>query len=441
MADLDLHAEATGQEPRDKSGWAGSLRTRSPRNVLLVARTGVILAIVLVSLLGLASVLKPPPAKPAAPLEVNGATCGTWDVWSDAAPASPGPDTHFILDVDGSGPTDLWAVGYRRDDTNDKEEEYIVIAHWDGSVWRYHHAPDLGPDTRTSNLTDVEAISAGDVWAVGSRNGRPLAIHWDGRAWEAVPVPEIDLDSPVAASELNSVSALSSTDVWAVGKAGGVTLTMHWNGIEWSLVESPSPGHFGNALYTVNAVRSDSVWAAGYRGLPTGSRSLIMHWNGSKWTVVDSPNVRGSTDPNQSTVLYTFTMISDQDIWALGSSQAYTSDETVAMHWDGKLWSLVESPNDEADSTFLASTVTHTGELWALGLAGPHLGAANKTVAAIWKDGSWITVPSPQSFETQGFAGAVALSNGELWAVGTAEGKPLAARFTRHPCREESGSD
>jgi len=90
-------------------------------------------------------------------------------------------------------------------------------------------------DNPSSIFTSVRAVSASDVWAVGSHltsSGASVALieHWDGSSWTVTPSP-----TPGAASELTSVTGRSATDAWAVGftedSSGNVTsLIEHWDG-------------------------------------------------------------------------------------------------------------------------------------------------------------------------------------------------------------------
>ena len=112
-----------------------------------------------------------------------------------------------------------------------------LIQHWDGTQWSI--VPSPSPDTQLNELRGVAALSANDVWAVGYRGGtqnetplETLILHWDGTRWRQVPSPNV----PVGANQLSGITAISANDIWAVGSAGGAPLTMHWNGNAWSVV-------------------------------------------------------------------------------------------------------------------------------------------------------------------------------------------------------------
>jgi hypothetical protein len=77
-------------------------------------------------------------------------------------------------------------VGGRTQDNGDCAP---LIEHWDGTRWTQVVAP-----AGVGCLSDVEAVTADDAWAVGSG---PLGfeggtiLHWDGIAWAVSPDPEV----------------------------------------------------------------------------------------------------------------------------------------------------------------------------------------------------------------------------------------------------------
>ena len=76
--------------------------------------------------------------------------------------------------------------------------------------------------------------------------------------------------TPASNDTLSGVAARSAGDVWAVGtrqdRSGAIpidrTLTEHWNGSAWSVVASPNVGGNDNLLNGVSATTGD-VWAVG----------------------------------------------------------------------------------------------------------------------------------------------------------------------------------
>src|SRR6266702_774346 len=186
---------------------------------------------------------------------------------------------------------DIWAVGGHYDSSSG--QILSLIENWNGTRWSVATSPNPGSG---GSLSGVVAVSSINVWAVGtyynkSNTERTLIEHWNGTSWSVVKSPNVWLST----NYLSGVTAVSATDVWAVGtydNSSGQELTLieNWNGTSWSVVPSSNPGSI-NYLFGVAAVSPTDVWAVGYSF--TGSSqivTLIENWNGTSWSVVKSPN-------------------------------------------------------------------------------------------------------------------------------------------------------
>src|SRR6185437_12620256 len=97
--------------------------------------------------------------------------------------------------------------------------------------------------------------------------------------WSVVPSPNGNGNSG-----LRGVAAVSAHDIWAVGSSSSQrdsaqTLIEHWNGRQWSVVTSPNPGPMYNTLYSVSAVSANDIWAVGvYANDAEVTQTLTMHW-------------------------------------------------------------------------------------------------------------------------------------------------------------------
>jgi hypothetical protein len=121
------------------------------------------------------------------------------------------------------------------------------------------------------------------------------ALHWNGRRWSRVATPNQDGTSQGSGNELTGVGCTSPADCWAVGSSGNVfgrvagielNQALHWNGRKWSLVAVPDPGGTGgfvadNLLLGVSCASAASCWAVGGRGRISNE---ALHWNGSRWS-------------------------------------------------------------------------------------------------------------------------------------------------------------
>jgi hypothetical protein len=264
--------------------------------------------------------------------------------------------------VEALSATDVWAVG----SYNVGSASLTLVLHWDGSAWAQVASPN--PGASVNYLQAISAIAANDIWAVGvyyvgADLGRTLTLHWDGTAWAYVSSPNVEPNSNI----LYGVAAISANDVWAVGSYFNTStnlseqlLSMHWNGAAWSIVPTPTVND-GGTLYGVDAVSTSDVWAVGYSlvGL-TGRNTLALHWNGSSWSVVPTPNFADEQ-------LRGVTALSSTQVWAVG----YFGDgpSTRIIRWDGTAWTQMSSPNPAGSYSHSLRSITAVSadDLWAVG--------------------------------------------------------------------------
>lgn len=212
-----------------------------------------------------------------------------WDgsTWRLSPLPTPAGASGFTLTgVSGVSSSDVWAVGMSTPNGGTNQDP--VAMHWDGTAWTLASPKDpSGHDL--SQLTAVTAIGSRHVVAVGSGSfhgaQQPLVETWNGTAWKAKVAP-----SPAGATsgDFSAVSAVSASDVWAVGtyddaSFNGVGLFEHWDGNAWSVVAGPGAG--GAQLMTgVSALTAGSVWAGGWQ-FGAAELAVTEHWNGTRWRV------------------------------------------------------------------------------------------------------------------------------------------------------------
>jgi hypothetical protein len=180
----------------------------------------------------------------------------------------------------GSGPNDVWAGG--------KETPSV---HWDGKSWT-----SSGP----TYVLAFGGSSSDNVWATGTAN---VAERFDGTVWSSV-----NQGAPLAEGA-EGVWGSGPDDVW-VGANDGLR---HWNGSAWSVVSTG----FDGAVGAIWGSGPKDVWAVG--GMDTAQENLL-HWNGTSWS--------------KSVAVERFPAI-----WGSGPSDVWVvSQDTPALHWDGKAW-------------------------------------------------------------------------------------------------------
>lgn len=287
----------------------------------------------------------------------------------------------------------------------------------------------LGGSFANGDLNAVTAVSAADAWAVGENpNGndsfQTLVLHWDGKRWAQVPAP-----SPGGACQtctgsfLADVSAVTSTDAWAVGffaprnpnMGFTVTLALRWNGARWTHVPTPSPAAAlggGASLSGVTVLSASDAWAVGSFTPPNSghTQTLVLHWDGRHWTQVPSPNpARGKFDANS---LSDVSALSPSDIWAVGRYDHNVGPNLIThdliLHWNGSSWTQVPAPL----GGLTALTFVSGSDGWAVGC--PQV--------LHWNGTSWARVPSPAPppGSSAGCLGGVAATSApDAWAAGT----------------------
>jgi len=221
-----------------------------------------------------------------------------WNVVASPNPTDPYPNGNLDSIVAISA-NNVWAAGFYTDTTINAVK--TLVEHWNGQQWSIVSTPN---PASYNILYSITAVSANNIWAVGSYtlpiNGGSYALveHWNGQQWSIVSTPQSASNNNVL---LLSVSALTAKDVWAVGSynTSGTTsntLVEHWNGSQWSIVSSPI-FQTSTTLSGVAALSKDNAWAVGNSfdsSNPNGvSTTLIEHWNGKTWSVVSSPNPNG----------------------------------------------------------------------------------------------------------------------------------------------------
>jgi hypothetical protein len=126
----------------------------------------------------------------------------------------------------------------------------VRMAHWDGTRWTAMKLP--------VTVTALDGAAPDDLWAVGHHEPyddddpslpftQPAGVHWDGRAWKSVPMPEYRFKvwptEPHAG--LTEVVALAKDDVRAYGYLASYNeddepdppdedVRLRWNGTRWT---------------------------------------------------------------------------------------------------------------------------------------------------------------------------------------------------------------
>jgi hypothetical protein len=159
--------------------------------------------------------------------------------WSTVPSPSPGFGFNLLFGVTALAPNNVWAVGYYTKDPNSTRPALTLIEHWDGTSWQIVHSPNRGPKTefQSNQLWGVTAVSATDVWAFGSSfaadgSGQQYTLveHWDGTKWQIVPSPSPGKVGVFKSDILFGGTVIPQGNLWFVGNKFGRTLALNATG-------------------------------------------------------------------------------------------------------------------------------------------------------------------------------------------------------------------
>ena len=260
-------------------------------------------------------------------------------------------------------------------------------------------------------------------------------------SWEVVPSP-----NPPAAQNaiIRDITSIAPNDAWAVGDWWGTVngvvqnfaLTMHWNGTTWSLVPTPQPAPCADcrnlALYGVDAVGPNDVWAAGgqTKRAPdgfVGTHILVMHWNGSAWRVLETPVQVGASGD----LIWSVTALAPNDVWFFGEniySPQLRLGLAIAMHWDGSSFEFTDVPivnfvgsGSTSNNSLHAGSALSPDNIWAVGAGGD----GDPLVCDLsqihhWNGQTWTHVPSqpPDGCAWHSLYAVEAVAPDDVWAGG-----------------------
>jgi hypothetical protein len=140
--------------------------------------------------------------------------CGTW---SQVTSPNVGTSYNTLNGVAAISAHNVWAVGAYGNGS------ITLVEHWTGIQWQVVASPNV-KGSLSDSLSGIVAITTNNIWAVGSynnasNNSQTLIEHWNGSKWSIVSSPNV----VSVANSLAAISAISATDIWAVGSVSGNT--------------------------------------------------------------------------------------------------------------------------------------------------------------------------------------------------------------------------
>jgi hypothetical protein len=362
-----------------------------------------------------------------------------------------GPST-TLQGVDCISRSDCWAAGLV---VNKAGAGLNQTLHFNGTKWRRVSTPDPGGKASgdRQQLTAVSCVSHSDCWAVGSyfdptsQARLDQALHWNGKKWKLVLTPHPAQPASTDNDALLGVTCISGSDCWAVGSTGtlggvGLNQVLHWNGRKWASVTVPQPagntGTVTNGLRGIDCVRASDCWAVGtYRNSSGKTFNQALRYNGRRWKLVATPN-RGVASgggglPMPMRQLSGVACPSTTACRAVGS-YPNRSGETVneALRFNGKKWLVMSIPDPAGMHMNLLAGVACTvpSDCWAVGQVATPSGSLNQALKWDGKTWSEVFTPNPggKGATDRNQLNAIACaSSRDCWAVGGAKNAKATA--------------
>jgi hypothetical protein len=176
-------------------------------------------------------------------------------------------------------------------------------------------------------------------------------------------------------------------------------------------MQTPNPGTRDNYVDGIVALSSMDVWAAGYfvdlgRHTPEAT-SLTMHWDGKAWSLIRSPNPSPSLD-----VIWSMGSDETGGVWALGQYRG--SDHhlhPLMLRWDGRSWVIVTL---RGDSFWSAQAVAgaSAGPVWVVGSPSTSSFAIARCIETTCR-----TTVQPTDFDRSA-SSVFATASDDTWTVG-----------------------
>jgi hypothetical protein len=190
------------------------------------------------------------------------------------------------------------------------------------------------------------------------------------------------------------------------------------------------------ALTAVAALSAGNAWAVGDYGTSTRSYTLILHWNGKAWSRVASPDI-GALD-----YLTGVSGDSPSDLWAVGwyfATETSVKASALLLHWNGRAWSAASVSRAQPIGYYPKGISVHSAtDAWAVGDSCATctlftLPGELRALILHWNGKSWLQVASPGTGSGPSYLDGIdATGASTAWSVGGYfTGAPPAA--AEHP--------
>ena len=260
---------------------------------------------------------------------------------------------------------------------------------------RGRRLPVLGVRLGVGVLALLSAV-AGGLLSTGN-------VDASSPSWAIVTTPDVGSGQSNA---MDGVSCPKGQSAFCMAVGGYYTGTnpsikhneiQQWNGTVWKVVSSPNATGsdvVSNFLSGVSCPTTKFCMATGFytqtNGLP--DQTLIEQWNGKVWSIVTSPDVTGVSND-----LTAVSCVSAKSCMAAGYTfNSSYLEQTLLEQWNGISWRVVTSPDTSAseDNFLWGVSCTSTSFCMADGYYDEP-GGDQLTLIEKWASGTWTISPSP----------------------------------------------
>lgn len=258
---------------------------------------------------------------------------------------------------------------------------------WNGRGWQELPLPAIGQ--AGSSLAGIDCLSARRCIAVGSiaSGSTTLAERWNGRTWRRLSMPAHD-------GALHAVSCTSARHCMAVGSDHTCELAERWNGTSWRVLSTPSPcgPPRSGGLLSVTCLSSSSCQAVG-NYMPDNETELTLaeSWNGTRWTK------QGTSSPGDLASLNSVSCVSAARCMAVGSGFPVESQgqAAIAESWNGHAWTLLAPGRRGAPASLNGAACLRAA--WCMAVGSFTRGGVLFPQAQTWNGAIWQAVPGPNA--------------------------------------------
>jgi hypothetical protein len=294
-----------------------------------------------------------------------------------------------------------------------------------GAAVTWTRVASPNPGTVASVLQDVAVVPGNPApgtptaWAVGYSYDNAVAAYrtmiqrYGNGSWSIVSSPNA---STTGSSQLTKVDATDAANVWAIGsdsQAG--TLVLRYNGSSWARMTAPS----GISPRSIDVVSATDVWVAGYNG----SAATVARWNHGTWTTVYTQATTG----RHLTVFEGITVDATGRVWAVGWDRDYDAPgrpvSSLVVQFKNPTWTRETSPNPADRNTLMDVVALTNGDVVAVGVAQTVSGGGITPRSLMLRRGpstGWadVKVPAAESGSQDQLSSVTAASSSDVWAVG-----------------------